>query len=139
MFTIDGVTWAYPCDINREAQIQASDISGLLLDGSFFNDVIGTYMVYGVKISVPFGKESDYAGIYGLLTEPVDGHSFIMPYNGTTITITGRVDAVKDKYYRDGDGQYWQNVEFNITANHPSRTMSLGDVISRGMSPLPEI
>lgn len=138
MFSIDGVQWAYPCDIERTAEMKASDISGLMMDKSYFNDVLGTYMGYEVKISVPFGKEPDYHTIYEMLTQPIDGHAFVFPYNGSTVSITGRVGEVKDTWYRDGEGQFWQSVKFSVEANHPTKTMSLSEVITRGRTPFPD-
>ena len=37
-FSIDGLEWQYPCQITREAKLTASDISGMMLDKSYFND-----------------------------------------------------------------------------------------------------
>ena len=138
MWSIDGVTWTYPCDVDRTAEIRSSDISGWMLDKGYFNDVLGSYYAYDVKISVPFGKESDYHQIYEMLTRPVDGHTFVLPYNGDTVTIPGRVETVKDKWYRDGSGQFWQGVKFSILPNHPTKTMSLSEVLVRGRTPFPD-
>lgn len=137
MFIIDGMRWDVPCKIERSAEIRASEISGILLDKSYFNDVIGTYMSYTVSVAVPFGREADYNTIYEYLTNPVDGHAFILPYNSGTIEITGRVASVKDTWYKVGDGNYWEGCRFTVIANHPTKEMSLGEVLTRGASPLP--
>lgn len=139
MFTIDGMTWGYPCKITRTAEMTASEISGLLLDKSYFNDVIGTYMSYDVTIAIPVGRESEYLAIYEALTSPVDGHAFILPYNSGMVNITGRVASVTDDYVRlPGGGIAWKGTRFTVIANHPTKTVELGDVITRGFSPLPE-
>lgn len=141
MFTVDGVTWAAPCtcDVERKAEIRSSEISGELMDSSYFNDVEGTYYSYQVSMAVPLSMQTEYDQLYEILTEPVDGHSFILPYNQTTITITGRVEEVQDKCYRASTGQYWQSVKFEVLPNNASKMMSLSEVIARGMSPLPEV
>lgn len=138
MITIDGLTWDVPCRIERTAELQASEISGLLLDKRYFNDVIGTYMSYTVSIAVPFGREADYNTIYEALTDPVDGHTFILPYGSGTVEISARVTSVKDTYYKVSSGNYWEGCRFTVIANHPSKTMELDDVIARGFAPLPE-
>ena len=46
MFSVDGVQWDVPCRIVRTAEIAASEISGMLLDRTYFNDVLGTWMRY---------------------------------------------------------------------------------------------
>lgn len=140
MFTIDGLTWDVPCEITRAAEITASDISGMLLDRSYFNDVLGTFMRYDVSLSAAFLKSARYAQIYEALTDPRDGHSFVLPYNNGTIEITGRVERVTDVYVLlPGGASYWKETRFAILANHPSKTLSLAQAVHRGRAPLPEI
>jgi len=140
MITIDGVLWEIPCKITREAEIRPSEISGLLLDKSYFNDVIGTYMTYTISIAVPLNMRDQYAAIYEILTNPVDGHTFILPYNGSTATITGRVENVQDEYVRlAGGGAYWRGTQFTVIANHPTKYYSLSEALTRGRAPLPEV
>lgn len=140
MITIDGIVWPIPCKITREAEIKPSEISGLLLDKSYFNDVIGTYMTYTISIAVPMDMRDQYAAIYEILTDPVDGHTFILPYNGSTVTITGRVENVQDEYVRlAGGGVYWRGTQFTVIANHPTKYYSLSEALTRGRAPLPEV
>lgn len=140
MFSIDGKQWAIPCDITRTAEVTPSDISGLMLDKTYFNDVIGTYMKYTISIAVPVSMRDEYAQLYEVITAPVDAHTFILPYNNSTITITARVTRISDVYVRlDGDGVYWKDIQFEIIANHPSKTMALDAVIERGRAPLPDV
>lgn len=138
MWSIDGASWDIPCTIERTAEITASEVSGMLLNKQYFNDVIGTFMQYSVSIAVPIGRESDYKYIYEMLTNPVDAHSFILPYNDAYIEITGRVQTVSDKYYRNINGTNgWRGTKFTIIANHPSKEMGLSEAIQRGLTPLP--
>ena len=140
MFSIDGTPWDVPCQIEREAQMQASEISGMLLDRTYFNDVLGTYMNYQVSIAVPFNKISLFYAIYEKLTDPVEAHTFVLPYNGSTITITARVESVSDSWVRmPGDENYWKSISFSVTAIHPSRSYRLTDAISRGRPVVPTI
>lgn len=140
MLSIDGVQWPLQCEVTRAAELTASEISGLMLDKSYFNDVIGTWMTYDVKIVVPFGMETEYAQIYERLTDPVDGHLFVLPYNNSTIQITGRVTQVRDRYYpRAGGSNYWAGTEFSVVANHPTKTYTLSQMIARGRAGLPDV
>lgn len=139
-FSIDGFVWDYPCMIEREAEMTPSEISGLMLNKSYFNDVLGTWMSYDLTLAVPFDKEDDYYTIYEQLIQPVDGHSFVFPYNAGNITITGRVSSVQDVWVRmPGNRNYWRGTRFSIKANHPTKTMSLGQVIETGRAPLPDV
>lgn len=139
MFTVDGIEWNIPCNIDRTAEIRASDISGVLLDKTYFNDVMGTYMTYDISIAVPVGKEADYANLYELLTSPIDAHSFILPYNQSTIELTARVETISDRYYKSEDGvRVWRGIKFSVIANHPSKEITLDESITRGLSPLPD-
>jgi hypothetical protein len=125
-FIIDSIRYDMPCSIEREAEIRASDISGMLLDKGYFNDVIGTYMRYTVSVAVPTGQESDYAQLYEILTDPKASHTCDLPYNQGRKIIVGRIEAVSDKYYHEEDGVHiWRGTKFTITANEPSKVNEL--------------
>lgn len=140
MFSIDGLTWPYPCSIQREAEIRASDISGMLLDRSWFNDPLGTYLSYTISVVIPPDRRDDYDDIYEALTDPVDGHVMVVPYNQGSLTITARVENVSDSLVRlAAGGLYWRSLSFTAIANHPSKQYSLGEMLARGRSPLPDL
>ena len=140
MFTVDGMQWAIPCDITRKAEVTPSDISGMLLDGSYFNDVLGTYMQYDVSV-VPNPRDMGaYYSLFELLSDPVDGHVFVLPYNGDTIEITARVEEISDIYVRlPGGGVYWKGAKFTITSNAPTKQLTLSESITRGLTPIPDV
>lgn len=139
MISIDGHEWQVPCDITRMAEMTPSEISGMMLDRTYFNDVLGTYMSYDVTLAVPPKMAGAYSTLYETLTEPIDGHSFVMPHGQGTIEITGRVESVKDVWiYTVSHKQYWKGVTFTVIANHPSKQDTLEGVLTRGRSPLPE-
>ena len=140
MFSVDGSLWPWPCAIEREAVVRPSEISGMLLDKSYFNDVTGTYMQYTVSVAVPIAQRQFYSALYEVLTAPVDGHRFRLPYNQGFLDVTGRVEDVKDEHARlPGGGTYWKGCKFTLMANHPSRTVTLGEAIARGRAPVPEV
>lgn len=138
MFTVDSYEWDYPCSVERNSKIESSDISGMMLDRSYFNDVIGTFMSYSINIAVPVNHYSDYDAIYEILNEPVDGHEFVLPYAGGTLSVTGRVESIRDNMVRDGNGIHWRRISFDVTANHPTKEMDLEEVLMRGVAPLPD-
>lgn len=140
MFTIDGVAYNVECSIDREAEIRASDISGMLLDRSLFWDVLGTYMNYDITLTMPLRNKGRYAALIEQLTEPVDGHAFVLPYNTGTLELTGRVEDVSDVWVKLPSGYtYWKGLKFSITANGPTKEQSLGEAIARGLTPLPDV
>ena len=140
MFTVDGIEWNIPCDIERVANVKASEISGMLLDKSYFCDVIGTFLQYDVNIAANPRDMDAYVELFEILTQPVDGHSFVLPYNNSTVEITGRVVSINDVYVRmPNGGVYWKGTSFSIISNAPTKTMSLSDVLTRGRAPLPDI
>lgn len=137
-FTIDGIPFMGLCEIGRTTTIAASEISGLMMDKSYFNDVYGSYLSYSISIRLPVYDKGAYDTIYEMLTDPVDAHSFIFDYGQDHITITGRVEDVSDKLVRTrGNAKYWDALAVTVIANHPSKQMSLGEVVTRGRSPLP--
>ena len=140
MFTIDGLQWSVPCKIERVVTVKASEISGMLLNKNYFNDVIGTFLAYTVSLALPFGKEAEYEQLHNILSEPVDAHTVTLPYNNTTVTINGKIDQINDTYlHRKNRSNYWMEIGFTITANSPTKTHTLGEAISRGISPMPDI
>lgn len=139
MFSIDGLTWPYPCDIERVSEVRSSSISGDLLTGEYFNDVMGTYLQYTVSVAVPLTDRDQYELFYEALNDPVDGHAFVFPYGQGTISITARVDSVSDTFVRlPNGGKYWKGTRFTVTTNHPVKQETLSGVMARGRSPLPE-
>lgn len=138
MIVIDGYRWPVPCDIEREAEMTPSSISGMMLDRSYFNDVLGTFMRYDVTLAVPPELERRYSALYETLTDPVDGHTFTLPHGQSKITVTGRVESVKDRIiYTVSHKQYWMGISFSIIANHPTKKETLEGVLARGRSELP--
>ena len=140
MFTVDDVEWSIPCDITRVAKMTASDISGVMLNKQYFNDVLGTYMQYEVSICPNPHQMGDYHSLFEILSQPVDGHQFVLPYNNSTIEITGRVSDISDIYVRmPGGAVYWKGASFTVVSNAPTKTESLSTTIARGMTPLPDV
>lgn len=124
--TVDGITYNLACAISRQAEVKASDVSGLLMDLNYHNDVIATYMQYTVTLAVPIGEEDSYASLYEVLTDPVASHVFILPYNQETLQVTARVNVVSDEYVREetrGESSVslWRKIKFVITANEPTK------------------
>lgn len=139
MFTIDGMTWPYPVDVTRNAEMRASEVSGEMLDGSYYNDVLGTYMNYTVRVVCPLNQRNLANSLYEILTEPVEGHSVTLPYNGTTVIVVGRIENVSDVLVLLPNGQqYWKGLQFTVIANHASRSLSGNEIISRGRMVMPE-
>ena len=137
-FSIDGVTWDFPCTIERTAEVTPSEISGMMLNKTYFNDVLGTWMKYTVGIAIPKGHESEYTTIYEALSDPVSYHDFILPYNYSKegLPLRGRINVISDTYVRLPNGnQTWRKTKFEVIANNPSKEPVLGKV---GFSPLPD-
>ena len=140
MFTIDGVNWPYPCGIERTAELKQGDASGMLLDRSQYNDVLGTYMRYTVSVAVPMDQMARYTALYEALTDPAGEHQFTFPYNQSTIDLTGCVGNVEDVYVRlPNGGVYWKGLRFTISANHPSRYYTAQQLSQRGQTALPDV
>ena len=124
--TMDGVTYNFAASVTRQAIIRSSDVSGYLLNNDYYNDVLGTYYEYTVKIAVPRGSEADYAFFYRNLAAPVAEHTFILPFNQTQKTVKARVSIISDEFYgQDENGvKYWRRTTFKISANEPDREYS---------------
>ncbi len=122
MFTVDGTDFNIPCSIQRTATVESSSISGMLLDKTYFNDVIATYLSYDITVAVPFGMEEDYAALYEILSEPTAEHSFILPYNQEDVEVTARVESITDTFYRHERGaNIWRGINFTITSTRPDK------------------
>lgn len=138
IWSIDGFEWSVPCKVERTAEMRPSEISGVLLDKSYFNDVIGTYMRYTVAIAVPMTMAAEYEELYDLITNPAESHTFVLPYGQTTLQVVGRVESVSDEYmYMDGKRNYWNGFKFTVISNYPTKEEELNEILERGMSPMP--
>lgn len=134
MFTVDGISWDIPCDITRVSEVTASDISGILMDGTYFNDVIGTYLSYTVKLAVPLNMKQAYARLYETLNQAVEGHDFVFPYNRSTAEVHGRVTNISDVYVRmPNNGIHWTGIQFTVISNVPAKRQTLTGAINSGL------
>lgn len=110
-----------------------SDISGSLLNKTYFSDVEGTWLTYEVRIPVKWGEEAAYDALYEVLTNAVGEHSFIMPYAQGTVSFTGRIKQIKDKPYKGCNGStYWLADTFQFISNTPYKTP--GNNVGQGVS-----
>lgn len=139
MFTIDGVEYGVACEATRSAEVRESDISGLLLNGQIFRDVLGTYFTYDIQLTMPLKNKGRYAALIEQLTEPVDGHAFVLPYNNETLELTGKASDIEDVWKKLPSGYtYWDGLRFTIEPNGPTKTITLQEAITRGLTPLPD-
>lgn len=123
MFSIDGVEYDVFCDIEREAEIKASEVSGMLLNKHYYNDVLATYIKYTITLAIPVTKMAQYATLYEVLIDPVAQHRIVLPYNNTFIGFDGRIEVVSDQYY-DPTGRnqgVWRGTQFDFMVNAPVR------------------
>lgn len=139
IWSIDEFSWDVPCKVEREAEMTASDLSGMLLDRTYFNDVLGTYMKYTVGIAIPKGMENDYHDLYDILTDPKGYHTCILPYNSAYIEVTGKIDSVSDVYVRlPQNKRIWRKIEFDVISCTPTKKYSQDELIKMGTMPLPD-
>ena len=139
MFVIDGTQWNYPFDLERTSNMQESGVSGLMLDGSYYADIEGTFYTYSVSIAVPLTDRQAYNTIRNLLTDPIGEHTFVFPDESGTIEIVGRIGSVSDVYVRLPNGEsYWRGVSFDVTANHPTRQYNMSQITERGRTFFPD-
>lgn len=139
VLTIDSITYNLPCSITRTATVKSSDLSGDLLDGSYYNDVIGTYLQYDVSIAVPTGMEAVYADLFEVLSSPVSEHTVTLPYNQTTKTFKCKIETISDKFYRrEGTTNIWRGITFTCTGTEPIKqpsSMIFGVTSSTSITP----
>ena len=124
MFKIDNDEYNMPCSIVRKAEIRSSELSGILMDKTYFNDPLATYLTYTISIVIPIGQEANYSNLYETLVDPVVEHTVVLPYNQTMITIKGRIQAVSDEYFRESNAsgvlrKMWRKTKFDIISNYP--------------------
>lgn len=140
VLTVDGVEYDVMCRVRRQGDVRDTDISGEMLDGSYFHDVAGTYYDYEISLLYPLYNRNKYAALYEALTQPVDGHTFVLPYNNTLVTLTAKVDLIDDELLELENGErFWRSLSFTLTANTPTKQMSLSEVIVRGIAPFPDV
>lgn len=130
IFSIDGTQWNIGCTIERTTEVKASDISGLMMDGNYFNDVIGTYLKYDIRLESPIGRENAYNTLYEILSDPVGEHTFVMPYGSGTKSFKGRIANVRDIYVRlPNGGVHWRGTKFSVISNEPIKQRTLSEVL----------
>lgn len=122
--TIDGYDFAIPViSIKRKGDF-LDKYAERTEDGVLHRELIGVYYNYEIK----FGYGEDlysYAGLWEVLTQPVEFHTVIVPYSDTqTYTFVAYFANVSDELriiLNDTDN-HWQNLTVNFIAMSPSRT-----------------
>lgn len=137
-FIMDGIAWSVPCDISRASEMRVSDISGWMLNGRKFNDITGTYLVYTIKLAPNPQTMGEYYALYEAINEPISGHTFVMPYNESTVTVLGDISNIRDGAVEIGGENYWKGVTFSVEAIAPTKQPTLSGVITRGRPPFPD-
>lgn len=139
IWSVDGLEWNIPCQIKRVAEVAQSSISGLMMNKTYFNDVIGTYLKYDVAIAVPRGYEEEYSRLYEVLTDPEPYHDFTMPYNEQTVTFRGRVESMTDEWsYTDSNGNWWKGIRFTAIGSVPQKVKDGSTIVNYGLTPFPD-
>lgn len=137
---IDGLSYDVKCELTRTFTVNDSDISGKMMNGTYFHDVDGTYLEYEITFKYPLWNQAKYADIIGKLNEPVASHMFVLPYDQETITLAAKVEPIADDLLELENGaQYWRNTSFTITSIAPIKSPTLAGAVSRGMPPVPTI
>ena len=119
---VDSVWYNFPCDISRKARIVSSDVSGMLMNNTEYNDALATYYDYTIKLAIPIDDMNTYTAFFEAVTAPVPSHTFTFPYNQGTKDIVAKVESISDRYFREVNGvQVWRSVQLNIHALRPSK------------------
>ena len=140
MFSIDGIDYNVKCSVEREWEIKETSISGMLLNGEIFRDIKGTYYSYDIRLEMPLKNKNRYTDLIEQLSKPVDGHLFVLPYNNSTLQLTGKVENPKDVWIKLQNGfKFWDGLEFTIAPNAPTKENTLSGVLTRGRAPLPDV
>lgn len=117
-FEIDGLAWVTGCKEMRVMLITESDASGMMLDGTYLSDPLGTWIQYDVTMACPFGKEDLYNTIHDLLSKPVKEHTFRFPYRDSSVTFKGRVTSgPRDNLFQVQGNNYWEGCSFTVVSN----------------------
>ena len=115
-FVMDGVSYDFAFDVKRRSVIVSGGNSGMLLNGTYYNDVIGTYLEYDISIAIPIDKINDYVDFYEAITAPVEYHDFLFPYANVETIVRGRIDKIPDSYLQKSSTNLvtWYNISFTI-------------------------
>lgn len=123
-FLIDEVDFSsrVVANITRRAEIRDTDLSGTMLGGEYHRDIMGTYYTYQLTIAVPVTDTATYTELYQLLTQPVESHQVVLPYNQSVLEITAYIKTVTDRLYRQTlDKLTWNTIVVEFVGASPSR------------------
>lgn len=125
-FIIDNSEYTFATSVKRRSVVVSSDNSGMLMDGTYYNDVIGTYLEYDVSLAIPEGQQDAYVTFYETITSPVAYHDFVLPYNNSSVVVRGRIQNISDSYLqKNSQGKVtWRNIRFTIAESIPHKTSS---------------
>lgn len=88
------------------------------LSGTLKRKLIGVFCNYEVKFVMGVGV--DYNALYEKLTEPVEFHTIVMPYNNETLEFEAYITGAQDQLVRSkGNVNYWGDLTVRFIAKDP--------------------
>ena len=110
-------------NIKRKADFLDSEATQRLENGDMYRDLIGVYFNYDIKFE-PCTPENyeDYMNLWEKLTEPVEFHDVIVPYNNTTLAFRAYFSNVADEMMlKYKEKNYWKNLTVNFKSKAPAK------------------
>lgn len=124
MITIDNQTFDVGVvSLKRKADFLDSEATQRLEDGDMYRDLIGVYFNYDLKFEPGTPKNhGEYIRLWEKLTEPVEYHTVMVPYNDTVFSFVAYFAGVADELMLKQAGvNYWKNLTVNFKAKSPAR------------------
>jgi hypothetical protein len=119
---IDGITFDIPVvELTRTADF-LDKAAERTEDGVLHRELIGVYYNYKLKLGATLDA-TEYAALWGKLTEPVEFHTVIVPAETGPYTFTAYFANVGDELRKDrGATTFWRSLTVNFIAKSPART-----------------
>lgn len=122
IFTIDGKSYDIGVVfLRRKASVRETNNSGMAKSGRMFRDIIGTYYDYELTFGRSSLSQADYDELYETLTAPVDFHTVVFPYGGSTLTFNAYITSATDELQRAGQENRWVDLTISFLATSPER------------------
>lgn len=122
-FTVDGVVYnAFVTELSRSIRVVESDLSGDVMSGEHFRDMVGSYCDYSMTIGTDSLSPEEYDALVEVLADPKEFHTVILPYGRSTLEFEAYIEEISDSLKSDRNGKKnWTDLSVGFYAKKPYR------------------
>lgn len=120
-FIMDGIEYnVHVMSLKRQFEVKEASQMLTMQSGDIRRDILGTYYNYTITLREKSGDVEALDALWEAISQPVEYHECVFPYNQTTITQRMYVKSGTQEIRRMYDnGTHWRDLTISFLAKAP--------------------